>query len=289
MSTAIAPPASRNAPCPCGSGRRYKECHGRAAAPNDAPQRVGTGELLEKMHAALAAQRAGRFDEAIAAYDDVIRLWPGTYDAWHMRGVAHLQSHRFDEAEADITQALTLNPELPMGRSNLALVEGGRRMAIAEERVSRATWPRFRALVADAAAGPLDGVAGGTRCFVVDLGAASHSSIGWITSRAAALGADVHRVSFGANGRPAPADEAALRATGAGDVIVAVGTQLPLGDWTLACAPRAIALVVDGDRLDEVQDRLRELSGQRRRRVRLAATHDAPLDLNPLPHARLSS
>jgi uncharacterized protein YecA (UPF0149 family) len=22
------PPASRNAPCPCGSGRRYKECHG---------------------------------------------------------------------------------------------------------------------------------------------------------------------------------------------------------------------------------------------------------------------
>ena len=26
---AIAPPASRNAPCPCGSGKRFKECHGR--------------------------------------------------------------------------------------------------------------------------------------------------------------------------------------------------------------------------------------------------------------------
>lgn len=23
---------SRNAPCPCGSGRKYKHCHGRAAA-----------------------------------------------------------------------------------------------------------------------------------------------------------------------------------------------------------------------------------------------------------------
>jgi len=37
MSAALAPPASRNAPCPCGSGKRYKDCHGAlgpiAAAP----------------------------------------------------------------------------------------------------------------------------------------------------------------------------------------------------------------------------------------------------------------
>jgi preprotein translocase subunit SecA len=26
----VAPPASRNAPCPCGSGRKYKHCHGAA-------------------------------------------------------------------------------------------------------------------------------------------------------------------------------------------------------------------------------------------------------------------
>jgi preprotein translocase subunit SecA len=24
-----APPVSRNAPCPCGSGRKYKHCHGQ--------------------------------------------------------------------------------------------------------------------------------------------------------------------------------------------------------------------------------------------------------------------
>ena len=30
---AIAAPASRNAPCPCGSGRRYKECHGPSPRP----------------------------------------------------------------------------------------------------------------------------------------------------------------------------------------------------------------------------------------------------------------
>jgi preprotein translocase subunit SecA len=26
---AVEPPASRNAPCPCGSGKKYKHCHGQ--------------------------------------------------------------------------------------------------------------------------------------------------------------------------------------------------------------------------------------------------------------------
>ena len=80
-----------------------------------------------------------------------------------------------------------------------------------------------------------------------------------------------------------------LGAAAAGDVIVAAGTGVALGDWTLACAPHAIALVVDGAGLAPVQDRLRELSGQGRRRVRLAATSDAPVDLDPLPHWRMAT
>jgi hypothetical protein len=28
---AVIPPRSRNDPCPCGSGRKYKHCHGRVA------------------------------------------------------------------------------------------------------------------------------------------------------------------------------------------------------------------------------------------------------------------
>ena len=49
----IAPPASRNAPCPCGSGRRYKECHGALAAP-PAP-----ASIEAVLSAALAAHQAG--------------------------------------------------------------------------------------------------------------------------------------------------------------------------------------------------------------------------------------
>ncbi|TMG81807.1 MAG: tetratricopeptide repeat protein, partial [Betaproteobacteria bacterium] len=32
MSMLLSPPVSRNAPCPCGSGKRFKECHGAIAA-----------------------------------------------------------------------------------------------------------------------------------------------------------------------------------------------------------------------------------------------------------------
>jgi preprotein translocase subunit SecA len=31
MTGEVTPPASRNAPCPCGSGRKYKHCHGATA------------------------------------------------------------------------------------------------------------------------------------------------------------------------------------------------------------------------------------------------------------------
>lgn len=281
-------PVPRNAPCPCGSGRRYKECHGIvAAASTDAPGRELTGALVARMHEALAAQRAGRFDEAIAGYDEVIRGAPDTFDAWHMRGVSHLQSHRFDAAEADISHALALRPDLPMGRNNLALVESGRRSVLAEERVSRATLPRFAPLVVDPAVDPLEGLRPGMRCFVVGLDAAA-SLLDRIADDARRLGASVHPMAIGEDGRPGDANEALLGAAGASDVIVVAGEAVPLGDWTIACAPRAIALIVEGARLAPVEDRLRELSGQRRRRVRLAATHDAPIDLAPLPHRRMA-
>jgi len=45
MTAALAPPASRNAPCPCGSGKRYKDCHGALHAAAAAPL-ADTADLL---------------------------------------------------------------------------------------------------------------------------------------------------------------------------------------------------------------------------------------------------
>jgi hypothetical protein len=288
MVAAIAPPESRNAPCPCGSGRRYKDCHGKVD-PQGAGERGGalTGTLVARMHEALAAQREGRFDDAIRAYDAVIAGAPSTFDAWHMRGVAHLQMHRFDEAETDIAQAIAIKPDLPLAGSNLALVASGRRNALADEQVSRAVLPRYRPLVEEADDAPLAVVGAGTRCYILALGAAP-SLVDRIAADAASRGAEVVRIAPLAEGGLGQADEARLAATGAGDVVVACGCEVWLGDWTIACAPRAVVLVVDGARLAPAIDRLRELSGQRRRRVRLAVAPDASIDLAPLPHVRLA-
>jgi tetratricopeptide (TPR) repeat protein len=285
---AAAPPASRNAPCPCGSGRRYKDCHGKVQA-TGAGDGGGalTGALVARMHEALAAQREGRFDDAIRAYGAVIEAAPSTFDAWHMRGVAQLQMHRFDEAEADIAQAIALKPDLPLAQRNLALVASGRRSALAEEHVSRAVLPRYRPLVDDADDGPLASASAGTRCFVLALGA-TPALVERIAADAATRGAEIVRIAPLAEGGLAATDEARLAAAGAGDIVVAVGCDVPLGDWTIDGAPRAVALVVDGSRVAPVIDRLRELSGQRRRRVRLALAPGASVDLAPLPHARLA-
>ena len=64
---------SRNAPCPCGSGKRYKHCHGVAEAGADPPA------LLAR---ALAEQRAGRLDSAESMYRRVLGEVPDNPDAY---------------------------------------------------------------------------------------------------------------------------------------------------------------------------------------------------------------
>ncbi|MEO8485586.1 MAG: tetratricopeptide repeat protein [Betaproteobacteria bacterium] len=67
MTDPFAPPRSRNDPCPCGSGKRYKHCHGSDEPPGDGyvPADPAQGPL----EAARALLRAGRHEEAVAVLD----------------------------------------------------------------------------------------------------------------------------------------------------------------------------------------------------------------------------
>jgi predicted O-linked N-acetylglucosamine transferase (SPINDLY family) len=51
--SAVASPSRRNAPCPCGSGKRYKECHG--ALGSGAPVESAVEELLREARAAFSS------------------------------------------------------------------------------------------------------------------------------------------------------------------------------------------------------------------------------------------
>jgi glycosyltransferase involved in cell wall biosynthesis/tetratricopeptide (TPR) repeat protein len=113
------PPASRNAPCPCGSGRRYKDCHGELAAQ---PSAASNDALPHLLHSALIAQQAGRLAEAIARYDQVLLDAPYQFDALHMQGVAHFQRGEFERALQLIERALVQRPGDASARFNRALV-----------------------------------------------------------------------------------------------------------------------------------------------------------------------
>lgn len=107
---------SRNAPCPCGSGKRYKHCHGVAAAGADHPV------LLAQ---ALVEQRAGRLDAAESLYRRALEETPDNPDALHMLAVVRLAQGAPRDALGLIVRALDATGWRIDGmRTNLGLVLG---------------------------------------------------------------------------------------------------------------------------------------------------------------------
>jgi GT2 family glycosyltransferase len=105
---------SRNAPCPCGSGKRYKHCHGVAAAGADPPA------LLAQ---ALAEQRAGHLDAAESLYRRALEETPDNPDALHMLAVVRLAQAAPRDALGLIVRALDATGWRIDGmRTNLGLV-----------------------------------------------------------------------------------------------------------------------------------------------------------------------
>ncbi|MGH8315839.1 MAG: glycosyltransferase, partial [Steroidobacterales bacterium] len=118
MADSVPALAPRNSPCPCGSGRRYKDCHG-------APDSVtgSGGDLGSTMSAAMLAQQGGKYRDALRLYSRALELEPGNFDAMHMRGVAHHQLGEFDKAIDWIERACALRPNVPAAQHNRMLAE----------------------------------------------------------------------------------------------------------------------------------------------------------------------
>ncbi len=113
---------SRNQPCPCGSGRRFKDCHGRPGA--DAGVSVTRQQrVAQLMNQALAQQKGRRPAEAERSYRAALELEPGQPDALHMLGVICLERGEHDRAKAYVLQALEATDwKIWTYRHNLALI-----------------------------------------------------------------------------------------------------------------------------------------------------------------------
>jgi len=89
----------RTAPCPCGSGKRYKDCHGALKAPAARPPGEAARELLAR----------GNFADAARAARAAVDLDPGDADAWTVLGLA-LEATEPEAAVAAWQTAVAVEP-----------------------------------------------------------------------------------------------------------------------------------------------------------------------------------
>jgi len=136
----------RNQLCPCGSGRRYKECHGAiGATPVGSPAMVAppTSDLSwvpVAMRDALAAQKRGRCREAVEGYRRVLAVDPSNFDAMHMLALVEYEDGRQQSALALLRRAIELRPDISVARHNLRTLES---MPRVEDELCRDVLPRL--------------------------------------------------------------------------------------------------------------------------------------------------
>jgi tetratricopeptide (TPR) repeat protein len=121
---ATARAVGRNDPCPCGSGRKYKQCHGQLGASIGsqahplAPETPLPGAPAVSLE--LARDAVAR-DDATAARTHLARVLAGNPDqaeALGLLGVLASRERRFDEAEKLLERALERTPDAPELHSN---------------------------------------------------------------------------------------------------------------------------------------------------------------------------
>ncbi|HEX7155563.1 MAG TPA: tetratricopeptide repeat protein, partial [Burkholderiaceae bacterium] len=96
---------TRNAPCPCGSGKRYKDCHGAAAGIPGEP--VSATSLLRDAQVAFAL---GHVADAHALLGRAVALTPDRADLWRERARVEMALGNLSLAEESCRAALDRVP-----------------------------------------------------------------------------------------------------------------------------------------------------------------------------------
>jgi tetratricopeptide (TPR) repeat protein len=146
---------SRNDPCPCGSGRKYKACCGRLAPATRGAEPPSVDARSAELGRLAALMDAGRYAELEVAAREVLEMQPNAGFVWQLLAVAlgkqgkdalqtlaraaqclpddavaHLnlgnalgRSGRLKEASASYAQALAIRPDFAEAHSNLSDVQ----------------------------------------------------------------------------------------------------------------------------------------------------------------------
>jgi tetratricopeptide (TPR) repeat protein len=113
--TTIKAPASRNDPCPCASGKRYKECHGKIGATTHANAAHDVDATLGE---ALLLHEQGNVQAAVERYARVLQQVPEHAVALHFVGLAQYQSAQPSTGLEAMWRSLQLTTNEPEFFSN---------------------------------------------------------------------------------------------------------------------------------------------------------------------------
>ncbi|MEO8485588.1 MAG: DUF5672 family protein [Betaproteobacteria bacterium] len=109
----------RNDRCPCGSGKRYKQCHGAIDAPVSPSPIAEDPDVLARRGASAHAE--GRIEEAESAYRAALALSPGHTLADHYLGVVETHRGRLDDATPRLERTAAARPADPDFQVHLGL------------------------------------------------------------------------------------------------------------------------------------------------------------------------
>src|SRR6186713_269481 len=95
----------RNDPCPCGSGKKFKRCHGADAAPAAAPApRSGFAYAHQLFTARL-------YPEAQRVCEQALQAQPRNLDGWFLSAAIALEQRAFEAALGAMHKAAELAPQ----------------------------------------------------------------------------------------------------------------------------------------------------------------------------------
>ena len=123
MATTLSP--HRNDPCPCGSGLKYKACHGRldgSRSPSAAPATGLRPGIEPSLRHGLAALHANLLDEALAWFDGVLAQAPDNATALCNKGYVLGVKGKLDEGLPLVERGAALEPDNAEFQNQLGLL-----------------------------------------------------------------------------------------------------------------------------------------------------------------------
>jgi len=117
---------SRNAPCPCGSGKKYKQCHGAlGAGPADdqvANMPAADPKAAQKQFLrGVKSLKSGQVQAAMPLLLEAMQMDPTHFDAHLALGSALIASGRFADASQILARAVSLRPDSPEAWRDLGI------------------------------------------------------------------------------------------------------------------------------------------------------------------------